>query len=732
MLTAVALVSLTLGGWQVRFDEQKSELALAHAGGQVALSGQLAFSSSGRRWRIVAPRDAVTDRIALLDEDGDVQGYVSFQANGDRLSLLVYHRTAQSYAGELSLRGEVRFTPDSFACRTRARQGGRVLQLAAGAADSALNDSLFDPERDRALVFGSLHTSLVSKGAGRFGVDLRARIEGAGEAAWTFSLEQDYYRSRYVPYYKPINRARCASPPTGWMSWNTYFDRATAADNLAEARIGREQLQPFGLEIWSIESWQDNSDTLPVSHFDNLSLTPSPRKFPEGMKKLAADIRALGFRPGIWIPPFGTGSTAFYEAHKGWFLHDPAGKPMGTWNGTYTIDPSQPEVLDYLRGLFRTASRDWGYEFFKIDGMSGRSHGLSAHYFERPEVRAAFKDPSCPNPFERCVRAFREGIGEDRVFLACQGHFTGPEAAFADAARTGADIVHPNQPPRWENLLSQARCTLNQVFAHNIVFFADPDTLLVGDYLGLEQARLATTVVALPGQMMFSGDKLARLAPQRMRLLQQALPVCGVRPLDLFPSFDMLPVWDLKIRRPFADWDVVALFNWDAKGAVVGFDFAELGLAGDASYALDEFWTGAFQGVHQRRFEMPVPGHGVRLLAVHRAAAHPQFLSSDRHVTQGAVELDGLAWDASAGTLSGSVKAVRGSPLTLRFRTPRGFRFLAAVAEAGASCRAAVDAAGIVCVTLTSPLSQAVPFRLRWRGSERAATSPLTPRRSGG
>jgi len=454
---------------------------------------------------------------------------------------------------------------------------------------------------------------------------------------------------------------------------------------------------------------------LPVSHFDNLSLTPSPGKFPQGMKKLAEDIRALGFRPGIWTAPFGTGSAAFYQAHKGWFLHDKDGKPISTWNGTYTIDPSQPEVIDYLREIHRIASRDWGYEYFKIDGMSGRNSGYCAHFFERPEIIATFKDPACPNPFERCVKAFREGIGEDRVFLACQGHVTGAEAAYADASRTGADIVHPNEPPKWANLLSQATCTLNQVFAHNIVFFADPDTLLVGDFLEIEQARLATTVVALPGQMMFSGDRLAALKPERMRLLQQALPVCDVRPLDLYPVFRMLPVWNLKIRRSFEEWDVVALFNWSESGAAVGFDFAELGLLPDKEYALYEFWTNAYQGVRKGRFEMQVPAHGVRLLAVHRAQAVPQFISSDRHITQGAAELTKLAWDAPAKTLAGAVKAVKGYPLTLRFRVPAGYVFSEAKAEGGVTCNAVTESAEIIAVTLTSPVSHDVPFTLAWK-----------------
>jgi hypothetical protein len=712
---ATALFTLALGSWNLTFNEADARLELMHAAGSVHISGTLGFSAGEKQWRVVASRDAIHTRLALLDDRGDVQGYLAFVDNGDRLELLVYHRTAQNYRGELRLVGDVAFTPESFACRTEPLTTSRVLQLASGPADSALNNALFDPQLDRALLISAPQRRLVTKGAGVYNLSLCARIEEASEAVWAFTVERDYYRHRYMPYYRPLDQTRCPSAPTGWMSWNTYFDKATAADNLAEARIGQMQLQPFGMEFWSIESWQDNSDQLPVSAFDNLSLTPSPRKFPEGMKKLADDIRALGFRPGIWTAPFGTGSDTFYAAHKAWFLHDEQGKPISTWNGKYTIDPSQQEVIDHLREIHRVMSQEWGYAFFKIDGMSGRNRGYCAHFFERPEIRARFKDPACPNPFERCVKAFREGIGPDRVFLACQGHFTGAEVAMADAARTGADIVHPNQPPHWPNLLNQATCTLNQIFAHNIVFYSDPDTLLVGDFLGIEQARLSTTVVALPGQMMFSGDKLAGLAPERMRLLQQTLPVCNVRPLDLYPVFRLLPVWNLKIARPFATWDVVALFNWEETRAQKGFDFAELGLDPEAGYAVYEFWTGTSHGVRSGRFELEVPGHGTRLLAVHRATPHPQFLSSDRHITQGGVELKALAWDAASKTLAGTVVAVKGFPLTLRFRVPPGYTFDAARTEGGAACRATLETPELLAVTLTAPATGPVPFVVAWK-----------------
>jgi hypothetical protein len=76
------------------------------------------------------------------------------------------------------------------------------------------------------------------------------------------------------------------------------------------------------------------------------------------------------------MAPFGTGSERFYNEHKSWFLHDHEGNPVSSWNGCYTLDPTVPEALGHLKKIFDIASHDWGYEFFKIDGMSGRSHAI--------------------------------------------------------------------------------------------------------------------------------------------------------------------------------------------------------------------------------------------------------------------------------------------------------------------------------------------------------------------
>lgn len=679
-------VSVGVGGWQAGFDPAASTLECRHADANVTLKGKLSFYAvrDGKRiaWTVQPARDSVPQRLALVDERNDAQGYVAFHGDGGRLSITVFQRPPQLYAGELRFEPELQLGADAFACRTRLSQGNSVVQMASGAADSLLNDSVFDPDRDLVLRFTGRRVTLTTAPGTPpvFHAMLTAAPEESEGAAITLELTRDYYRSRYVPHYRRVDRKRCPSPPTGWMSWNTYFDTAGEKENLDEARVGAKHLKPFGLEIWSIESWQENSDRLPVSDFYNLTLQASRTQFPNGMKWLAGQIRALGFRPGIWTVPFGTGDRNYYEQHREWFLHHPDGKPMKNWCGRYALDPSQPEVRRHMEDSHRTMSADWGYEFFKIDGMSGRAAHYSAHFFERPEVRAAFKQKD-GDPYPRCIEALRKGIGPDRVFLACQGHYSGPEVAWADAARLGADIVHPGQPPRWANYRDQAQMTQSQLFTHGVVWFNDPDTLLVGEAAPLGVARIAATVVGLPGQVTFFGDKLAGLPPQRMRLLQQVLPVCEVHPLDLLPIDELKPVWDLKVQRSFGSWDVVSLFNWDETPLTRRLDFAELGLDAEREYLVYEFWSGTFLGVKRGGLSMNVDSRSNALLAIHERLARPQVISTDRHIGQGAVEWMDCAWDAPRGELRCRFRLVAHDVLTAAIHVPAPYVLAQAKAE---------------------------------------------------
>ena len=252
---AAADVSFTRGGWRVEFTEKGARLKLENGARKLSVEGRLSFESAGKAWSVVAARDAAVERLSLANPQNTVLGYVSFRGDGDSVTMELFHRAgANFFPGRLAFEGTASVRPESFACRTIPEAGEQILNFADGAGDSPHNDSVFAREEDLALRFFSPATSIESSGGGKYEVSLEADIDDPALASITIEAAPRYYASRWAPGYHPIDRSRCPRAPTGWMSWNTYFDKAGAAENLAEARIGAKYLLPFGLSIWSIES----------------------------------------------------------------------------------------------------------------------------------------------------------------------------------------------------------------------------------------------------------------------------------------------------------------------------------------------------------------------------------------------------------------------------------------------------------------------------------------------
>jgi hypothetical protein len=178
----------------------------------------------------------------------------------------------------------------------------------------------------------------------------------------------------------------------------------------------------------------------------------------------------------------------------------------------------------------------------------------------------------------------------------------------------------------------------------------------------------------LPGLLSFFGDKLAGLSSERMKMLQQTLPVADVRPMSLYPYFSMMPVWNLNIRHEIlGDYNVVALFNWKDEPRKISFTAQELGVEPDAEYVLYEFWTEKCFGSMKGSVAMDITARSVRLLAMHRVKAIPQWITSDRHIAQNAIELKEFKWNSDNRTLEGRVQLIGAFPLTIRLRVPKEF-----------------------------------------------------------
>ena len=104
---------------------------------------------------------------------------------------------------------------------------------------------------------------------------------------------------------------------------------------------------------------------------------------------------------------------------------------------------------------------------------------------------------------------------------------------------------------------------------------------------------------------------------------------------------------------------------------------------GNKEYLLWEFWNQKFLGVRRGSIEARVEPHSNALLSVHEVLQRPQFLSTDRHVGQGAVELMGLGWNPDRGEMTCNLKMVGDDPMTVYVYVPAGYAFRSASASGG-------------------------------------------------
>ncbi|MGH2611196.1 MAG: glycoside hydrolase family 36 protein, partial [Tepidiformaceae bacterium] len=157
--------------------------------------------------------------------------------------------------------------------------------------------------------------------------------------------------------------------PTGWCSWYYFYGSVSEANVLANlAEMVAENLtvgEAHPAEYVQIDDGYQ-------SHTGDW-LVPN-EKFPSGMKALADHIHEAGYRPGLWLAPFvlNEGSAALRERPE-MALKTPGGETffVQTWLGRCAVlDCTHPSSEAWLREVFGTVVREWGYEYLKLDALT--------------------------------------------------------------------------------------------------------------------------------------------------------------------------------------------------------------------------------------------------------------------------------------------------------------------------------------------------------------------------
>ncbi len=510
--------------------------------------------------------------------------------------------------------------PHPVPCRTSDDAHPDLFVMTLGPVETTLADGTFYPEEDLVRL--------------RDGTEFR-----------------DYYRSRHgIAHYAPIDKGRFPLPPSGWCSWYFYYQEINAEEVRRNAEWLGKYLKPYGARYCQIDDgWQGTGHGMG----DNRDWTTIDKRFPEGMEALATYIRRQGLEPGLWLAPHGQSNPQVVQASGAFLLAPDGSSPSNTWEGTYLVDPSTPKGHTYLQDLF-TILRKWGV----ID--------------EYQKKRQFMQNPAAGEPeelYRATLRTIRKAIGPDTYLLGCWG-IPLAGTGIMNGSRTGGDVLCD-----WQGFLTAVEATMRWYFLHNIVWYCDPDVMLVRPPLTLDMARAWATLQGLTGQALMASDRMPDLPAERVELLKRVFPAADVRPLDLFPSHSRKQIWDLKINHLGRQYDVVGLFNYDEERSLCLYlSWSELGLPADALMHVYDFWGQEYVGCWEGGVFVHLSPASCRVLTLAAASDNPQLISTSRHITQGWIDLQELSYDSTTLTYSGESQVIAGDRYELRFAFPRSGR----------------------------------------------------------
>jgi hypothetical protein len=188
---------------------------------------------------------------------------------------------------------------------------------------------------------------------------------------------------------------------------------------------------------------------------------------------------------------------------------------------------------------------------------------------------------------------------------------------------------------------------------------------------------LLTMSYVTTGRLLVA-NSFSQLSPEIIHDLTRTFPFHTnpktARPVDAFTQ-KFPRIYDFEASP---SWHQLTFFNTDNDNKMdIGVELAgstaegTLGLALDKDYYVYDFWNDAFVGKVSGSGKLSQqlrPGEA-RMLSIHEAKDHPQFISTNRHIMQGYMDLIRIEWLPGRNILRGISRITGGDSYVVTIAT---------------------------------------------------------------
>ncbi len=654
------------------------------------------------------------DGMKIFESEFDNAADVTSNVNGNEA---IAQEIIFYFEKETTIRAVVHGSSEALAAETRgkAQEEFAMVRTTHGLSNNLRNNAVYDRRFDW----------MIEAPEGTVIKSFR-NIDGTTRFELTFKAKQaklvfrpGYYRKhKNLPYFEPWTYRVYKQSVTGWSSWWAYFREFNEKGLKELLDIWQEKhFADYGYRFIQIDDvYQGGNDegrkncSLSSGYLGGRPTTWLDWKkdlFPGGLTGYVNSVNHAGFSPAVWMGCFFSDEETVKQ-HPDWFIQDDSDKPSAAPWVSYAMDATNKETVEALiRPTFK-GFKDAGVEYVKIDQLRhylyDNMHN-NLDWFVKKGLRP-----------DEMLRAYltiaREELGDETFILSCWGVL--PESiGIADACRIGGDgygpvtmqqynswngIVWRNDPDHCDVLPSKRAKDVGNVkntektkavhkesiirpalasMAGTMLMLSDKPEVYKDDRNLFGLRRSSPVLFSVPGQLYdydpVKTDKVMEMKRTDIRSGKHPTPI------DADQFGEVCPYWLNEFGMSYEDWYVFNRLNWDKKKKLdeVTINFADLGLDPGKEYLIYEFWGDKFLGIHKGSFKLgKLEPYGLESLAIREKLDRPQVVSTNRHFSQGAAEIEKLIWANNA--IKGRSRVVIDDKYMITFYIPDGYKLKSA------------------------------------------------------